>query len=70
MGEAENGYRGIELAARHKPDVLFVDIRMPQLDGLAVLEDLHSRGSPATVRVVTTFSEEEFIDRAPTGGAS
>lgn len=47
MGEAENSCRGIELAARLKPDVLLVDIRVPQLNGLAVLEDLHSPGQPS-----------------------
>ncbi|WPR66055.1 response regulator [Glutamicibacter protophormiae] len=47
MGEAENSCRGIELAARLKPDVLLLDIRMPQLDGLTVLEELHSPGQPS-----------------------
>ena len=70
VGEAENGYRGIELARRLEPDVILMDIRMPQLDGLAALEQLQALGSPAKVLVLTTFGEEEYIDRALAGGAS
>lgn len=70
VGEAENGYRGIELALRQEPEVILMDIRMPQLDGLAALEQLQSQGSAAKVLILTTFGEEEYIDRALSAGAS
>lgn len=70
VGEAENGYRGIELAQRLEPDVILMDIRMPQLDGLAALEQLQTQGSEAKVLILTTFGEEEYIDRALSAGAS
>ncbi|NAZ16751.1 response regulator [Glutamicibacter soli] len=70
VGEAENGYRGIELAQRLEPDVILMDIRMPQLDGLAALELLQNQASTAKVLVLTTFGEEEYIDRALSAGAS
>lgn len=69
-GEAENGYRGIELAQRLDPDVILMDIRMPQLDGLAALEQLQAQGVAAKVLILTTFGEEEYIDRALAAGAS
>lgn len=70
VGEAENGYRGIELAQRLEPDVILLDLRMPQLDGLAALGQLQTQGSAAKVLILTTFGEEEYIDRALSAGAS
>ncbi|MCZ4148634.1 DNA-binding response regulator, partial [Escherichia coli] len=70
IGEAENGVRGLELASRLDPDVILMDIRMPQLDGLSALEELIARDPAAKVIILTTFGEEEYIDRAMAHGAS
>ncbi|MFJ5108298.1 MULTISPECIES: response regulator [unclassified Glutamicibacter] len=68
-GEAENGVRAIELAARLDPSVILMDIRMPQLDGLGAMEAILGQAPETKVLVLTTFGEEEYIDRAISGGA-
>lgn len=70
IDEAENGVRAIELAKRLNPAVILMDIRMPQLDGLGAMEGILQGNPEAKVLILTTFGEEEYIDRAMTGGAS
>lgn len=72
VGEAANGIEALELARRTRPDVMLIDVHMPELDGLAATEqivadpDLESVG----VIVLTTFELDEYVDRALRGGAS
>lgn len=54
VGEASNGFEGLKLAGELKPDLLFLDIQMPKLDGFEVLELLE--GDPAVV-FVTAFDQ-------------
>lgn len=68
--EAENGLRAVELARRLEPAVILMDIRMPQLDGLGAMEQILDRDPQAKVLILTTFGEEEYIDRAMSGGAA
>ncbi|WP_404290684.1 response regulator [Glutamicibacter arilaitensis] len=70
IGEAENGVRAIELALRLEPTVILMDIRMPQQDGLSAMESILLQAPEAKVLILTTFGEEEYIDRAMSGGAS
>jgi DNA-binding NarL/FixJ family response regulator len=71
VGEATNGEEACELYDRHSPDVLIVDIRMPEKDGLQVLAELMGgRRTPRPrIIVVTTYESEEDIRRAVTAGA-
>ncbi|MGP9651320.1 response regulator [Glutamicibacter sp. AOP38-B1-38] len=69
IGEAENGVRAIELAERLAPSVILMDIRMPQLDGLGAMEAILGQAPEAKVLILTTFGEEDYIDRAMSGGA-
>lgn len=70
IGEAENGVRAIELAQRLAPSVILMDIRMPQLDGLGSMESILQVNPEAKVLILTTFGEEEYIDRAMSQGAA
>ena len=68
-GEATNGKDLVTLVRKHLPDVAFVDIKMPKLDGLAAIEAA-SEFSPATRWVIlTSYSEFEYAQRAVKLGA-
>ncbi|GGR96891.1 DNA-binding response regulator [Streptomyces eurythermus] len=71
VAEAEDGVRAVALAARHRPDVVLMDIRMPRLDGLDALRALTPPGARHVPRVVmvTTFDDDEYVTRALRSGA-
>ncbi|MET8689432.1 response regulator transcription factor [Streptomyces sp. NPDC004732] len=70
VAEAGDGREAVSLAQAHRPDVVLLDIRMPLLDGLAAGEEI-ARTVPGTaVAMLTTFSEDAYIARALSGGAT
>ncbi|MBK7594122.1 MAG: response regulator transcription factor [Gemmatimonadetes bacterium] len=56
VGQGKNGLEVLDLVERHQPDALFLDIRMPGLDGLGVVAELDPAHAPAVV-FVTSFDE-------------
>ncbi len=70
IGEAENGLRGVELAAELVPDVVLMDIVMPQLDGIGAITRI--KAAPPAVQIValTSFIEEDKVLAALESGAS
>ncbi|MFJ7497993.1 response regulator [Streptomyces sp. NPDC097727] len=72
VAEAADGVQAVELAERHRPDVVLMDIRMPRLDGLEALRHLTRPGTVERPRVVvaTTFDDDEYIHQALRDGAS
>jgi DNA-binding NarL/FixJ family response regulator len=72
VGEAANGEEAIKLTARHRPDVVLMDIRMPGMDGLEasrlILADPALEG--VHVVILTTFEADEYIFEAIRHGAS
>jgi DNA-binding NarL/FixJ family response regulator len=70
VAEAENGNEAIRHAALEKPDVVLMDIRMPELDGLAATERILRQPNPPTVVVLTTFDQNEYVYRALRAGAA
>jgi DNA-binding NarL/FixJ family response regulator len=72
VGEAANGAEAIALAREHRPDVVLMDIRMPEVDGLeaarVILED--DRLTETRVLVLTTFDLDEYVFSALRIGAS
>jgi DNA-binding NarL/FixJ family response regulator len=70
VGEASTGREAVEQARRLGPDVLLMDVRMPDLDGIAATHEL-SRAAPATkILILTTFEEDDYIFGALRAGAS
>src|SRR5207302_3947503 len=70
VGEAENGAQAVALAQRRHPDVILMDIRMPELDGIEATRQLVAAGSPARIIVLTTFDQDEYVHAAIRAGAS
>jgi DNA-binding NarL/FixJ family response regulator len=71
VGEAADGREAIEAAATLKPDVVLMDIRMPEVDGLEATRRLMSGDEPRPhVVVLTTFNLDEYVYEALRAGAS
>ena len=72
VGEAADGAEAVEKARRLKPDVVLMDIRMPQLDGIEATRRVVALGAEPPVRVLmlTTFDLNEYVYEALRAGAS
>lgn len=70
VGEAADGKEALAQARRLDPDVLLMDVRMPELDGIEATSRLAATGSQARVLVLTTFDLDEYVYRALKAGAS
>ena len=70
VGEAATGHEAVERARRLAPDVTLMDVRMPDLDGIATTREL-SRAAPGTrVLILTTFEQDDYIFPSLRAGAS
>lgn len=70
VGEAEDGAQAAALAAELLPDVVLMDIRMPETDGVEATRRLRAAGNPARVLILTTFDLDEYVYAALRAGAS
>jgi DNA-binding NarL/FixJ family response regulator len=70
VGEAEDGREVLSAVDRHRPDVVLMDIRMPQVDGIAATRLLRGQPRPPEVIVLTTFDADELVLRALRAGAA
>jgi DNA-binding NarL/FixJ family response regulator len=70
VAEAGDGAGAVRLAARHAPDVILMDIRMPGMDGLAAIRELAAQDTTARILVLTTFRRDEYVFAALRDGAS
>ncbi len=71
VAEAGTGLEAIEAASEHKPDIILMDIRMPELDGLeATARILDESGDETRVIILTTFDPDEYVYKALQAGAS
>ena len=70
VGEAEDGLQAVELAGQIEPDVILMDVRMPNIDGVEATRRIVERGSGARVIVLTTYDLDEYVYEALRAGAS
>ncbi len=69
VGEGHDGNQAIELFERERPDILLMDIQMPERDGLSAAIHILGRHPQARIVLLTTFSDDEYIVRALRMGA-
>jgi len=70
IGEAANGAQAVTLACALEPDVILMDLRMPEMDGVAAIAELARRKVAARVLVLTTYDTDSDVVRAVEAGAT
>ena len=70
VGEADYGVEAVAATRRLRPDVVLMDIRMPNLDGLQATRQIAAALSGSRVVILTTFDLDEYVYQALTAGAS
>ncbi|HZZ71784.1 MAG TPA: response regulator transcription factor [Pirellulales bacterium] len=70
VAEAKNGTEAVKLAVKHKPDVVLLDIRMTDTDGLEALEKIHKQLPNTKVVVLSVYDNPTYVARAHALGAS
>lgn len=70
VAEASNGNEAVAAAAAHAPDVILMDVRMPELDGIEATRAITAVDKPPRVLVLTTFDLDEIVYDALRAGAS
>ena len=69
-GDAKNGREGIDLFENLHPDLVFMDITMPILDGIEALKGIREKDPTAKVIMLTAMGDEEIVKQAEEAGAS
>jgi DNA-binding NarL/FixJ family response regulator len=70
VGEAATGRQAVERARRLGPDVVLMDVRMPDLDGIQATRELARAAPQARVLILTTFEQDDYVFGALRAGAS
>jgi DNA-binding NarL/FixJ family response regulator len=70
VGEAGDGAEAVELVERLAPDVVLMDVRMPDVDGIEATRRIVASGSPARIIILTTYDVDEYVFAALRAGAS
>lgn len=68
VAEAANGTEAVQLVEQHTPDVVVLDLMMPETDGLSALRLLRQRQPTVRVLVLTSFAEDEYVTAALEAG--
>jgi len=68
VGEAGDGQQAVELAEKHRPDLVILDVKMPVLDGISAAEQI-ADARIAPVVILTAFSQRDLVERARDAGA-
>lgn len=69
VGEAENGREGVTLLLHKRPDLVLLDIRMPEMNGIDMLEEIHAHGFRPQVIILSAYSDFSYAQQAMKLGA-
>ncbi|MBI5965840.1 MAG: response regulator transcription factor [Chloroflexi bacterium] len=69
VGEASDGAEALSLCKKLKPDIVLMDLRMPNMDGLTAIEKLRVEQPEIAVVILTTFNEDDLMFRGLQAGA-
>jgi two-component system response regulator NreC len=70
VAEASDGRAAVRLAETHRPDVIVMDISMPEMDGLKAAEEIHQLGLPSRIVMLTVHADEDYLFQTLKAGAS
>lgn len=70
VGRARNGEEAIRLLKHHQPDILLMDLRMPLIDGIGVMQWINRNGSNARAIILSMYQGENEVTQAIQAGAS
>ena len=69
IAEGSNGYEAIEIVEKHKPDILIIDVRMPELNGIDAVQKIQEKGNKSRSIVLSMHDSEEYILQSIKAGA-
>jgi two-component system nitrate/nitrite response regulator NarL len=69
VGEATDGLEALKMVENHQPDLLILDIRMPNLTGIEVVEKLRSKNNPVKIVMLSMHESEEYVLKSIKSGA-
>jgi DNA-binding NarL/FixJ family response regulator len=69
VAEASDGQQAVELWLKHRPEIAVIDLRMPKLDGVAVIDEIRQQETAARFIILTTYDADNEVYRAIKAGA-
>ena len=69
VGEATNGREALEQWRKHRPDITLMDLRMPEMSGVAAIDAIRAEDDQALIIILTTYDSDEDVYRAMRAGA-
>jgi DNA-binding NarL/FixJ family response regulator len=69
VGIGLNGKEAISLVERHRPDIILMDVRMPEMNGVEATQIIHTRFPDVKILMFTTFDDDEYVESALSYGA-
>jgi DNA-binding NarL/FixJ family response regulator len=70
VGEAECGPEALQQVEKHQPDVLLLDVEMPEMSGVEVAQTLQEQNSPVRLLALSSYEDQEYVQGLLEGGAS